>query len=100
MIVIWSTRASSQRSEIFDYIADDNLKAAIRQDNYFSKLAGLLLDNPNLGKRGEIPETREILAKGTYRLVYEIHAEHILITTIVHTSREWPTISLANNVKT
>lgn len=92
MIVIWSTTASNQRMEIVAYIAENNPQAAAKQDNYFSKLSVLLQDNPMLGKPGRIAETREVIAKGTYRLVYKIHAEHIWITTVVHTSREWPQI--------
>ncbi|MBW6423520.1 type II toxin-antitoxin system RelE/ParE family toxin [Rhizobium sp. XQZ8] len=90
MIVIWTPEAEQDRLDIWDYIAADNLDAAVRMDKLFSASAGRLGAHPELGKPGRIAGTRELIPHRSYRLVYEIERETIWILTLVHTAREWP----------
>ncbi|OYT91888.1 MAG: type II toxin-antitoxin system mRNA interferase toxin, RelE/StbE family [Burkholderiales bacterium PBB3] len=90
MRVIWTPQAEQDRSDIWDYIAADNPRAAVALDELFSDAAFRLADHPKLGKPGTIPGTRELIAHANYRLVYELNEETVWILTLVHTSRLWP----------
>lgn len=59
-------------------------------DDLFAEVAGRLADHPLLGKPGQIPHTRELIAHESYRLVYEVHANAVWILALVHTARMWP----------
>ncbi len=90
MIVTWTPEAEQDRSDIMDYIAADDPLAAIRMDDLFSKTAGLLADQPLIGKRGVVTGTREWIPHPSYRLVYEVDQDTVFILSLVHTSRLWP----------
>jgi addiction module RelE/StbE family toxin len=90
MRVCWASSAEQDRSEIIDYIARDNPLAAIRMDELFAAVAARLAEHPLLGRPGQIPGTRELIAHESYRLVYEVHADALWILALVHTSRMWP----------
>lgn len=90
MKVIWTPEAERDRLEIFDYIAADNPRAAIRMDKLFSNAVNRLADFPNVGKAGKIPGTRELVPHESYRLVYEVLGDTVWVLTLVHTTRLWP----------
>ena len=90
MRVIWTPQAQQDRSDIWDYIAVDNPRAAALLDSVFSDAAFRLTDHPKLGKPGTILGTRELIAHAHYRMVYELSGETVWILTLVHTSRLWP----------
>ncbi|MCB8883484.1 type II toxin-antitoxin system RelE/ParE family toxin [Acidisoma cellulosilytica] len=90
MKVYWTEDADRDRAQIYDYIAQDNLDAAVRLDQTFSAAAQRLAEFPFLGRRGILPETRELHPHENYRLVYDIRDDEIFILTIIHTSRQWP----------
>ena len=92
MKVLWAPEALEDRLEIFEFIATDNPLAAIELDERFSDAAALLADFPEAGQRGVVPGTRELFPHESYRLVYEIVAEEIVILMVVHVSRQWPPI--------
>lgn len=43
-----------------------------------------------MGRRGQIPGTRELIPHESYRLVYEVQADTVRILALVHTARLWP----------
>lgn len=90
MRVLWTLSAEQDRADIVDFIAQDNLLAAIRMDEIFSAAVGRLADHPLLGRAGQIPGTRELIPHESYRLVYEVRADTVWILTLVHTARLWP----------
>jgi toxin ParE1/3/4 len=93
MKVVWTPEAREDRSEIWDYIATDNPRAAARMDERFSDTASRLSQHPQLGRVGKVPGTREIIPHENYRLVYEIEGETLWILALVHTARQWPPLS-------
>ena len=92
MIVFWTPEAEQDRTDIWDYIAADNLYAAVRMDEIFGRAAAKLAEHPSLGKPGKISGTREMVLHEHYRLIYETSADIVWILALVHTSRKWPTV--------
>lgn len=91
MKVAWTIEAEQDRIEIRNYIAADDLRAAIRMDRLFMTAAARLADHPMLGRVGKIPGTRELIPHENYRLVYEIEAATVyVVVAVIHTARQWP----------
>ncbi|UAW63496.1 type II toxin-antitoxin system RelE/ParE family toxin [Mycoavidus sp. HKI] len=90
MKLFWTPEAQQDRREIWDYIAVDNPRAAVKMDERFSEAASNLAQYPMLGQLGKIIGTRELIPHDSYRLVYEIVGETIWILALVHTARHWP----------
>jgi addiction module RelE/StbE family toxin len=90
--VIWTLEALQDRVDIWDYIAADNPRAAVRIDELFSDAAAMLADHPKLGRPGKIQGTRELVLHESYRLVYEVSGEIVWLLALVHTARQWPLV--------
>ena len=90
MRVIWTPEAQQDRANIWDYIASDNLSAAVRMDELFSDAAARLAEYPKLGRPGIISGTHELIPHESYRLVYEIEQETVWVLALVHTAKLWP----------
>lgn len=90
MKVFWASAAEQDRTDIIDYIGQDNPLAALRMDELFTEAAGRLAEHPLLGKTGLIPGTRELIPHESYRLVYEVQDNAVWILALVHTARMWP----------
>jgi addiction module RelE/StbE family toxin len=88
--VIWTPQAQQDRADIWDYIAADNPRAALRMDLLFSDAAARLAAYPKMGKAGRIAGTRELIPHESYRLVYEIDGTTVWVLALVHTARQWP----------
>ncbi len=90
MRIDWSQRSISDLEALHDYIARDSLVYAERFIAKLIRATERLADFPELGRR--VPEApdqmdvRELLVQ-TYRVVYRVEAERILIATIVHGRR-------------
>ena len=91
MKVFWTPEAQQDRSDIWDYIATDNPRAAANIDALFSQAAARLADHPKLGHPGKIAGTRELIPHENYR-VYEVVGETVWLLTLIHTSRQWPPV--------
>jgi len=90
--VVWTPEAELDRANVLDYIAADNVQAAVRMDELFSEAAARLGDFPILGHVGRVPGTREFIPHESYRLVYEVEADTVWILALVHTARQWPPV--------
>ena len=93
MKVRWTPEAEDDRAQIFDYIAADSPRAAVKMDELFSKAAARLADHPKLGRTGRIPGTREVIPHKSYRVVYEIEQKTVWVLALVHTARQWPPVA-------
>jgi toxin ParE1/3/4 len=94
MRVTWTPEAQQDRADIWDYIAADNLSAAVKMDELFSDAAIRLTQHPMLGRRGKVAGTRELVLHESYCLVYEIDSENeiVWLLALVHTARQWPPV--------
>jgi addiction module RelE/StbE family toxin len=88
--VRWSDDADRDREEIVEYIWQDNPLAAERMDALFQAAATRLGRFPKLGREGTAPGTRELIPHPSYRLVYQLQGDDVVVLALVHTSRQWP----------
>lgn len=93
MKVRWTPEAEDDRAQIFDYIAADSPRSAIKMDELFGKAAARLADHPQYGRTGRIPGTREAVVHKSYCLVYEIEQDTVWVLALVHTARQWPPVA-------
>ena len=91
MKLVWLSRAIANRDALIDHIAQENLKAAIEQDNRIDMHTDQLVSNPELGRTGRKHGTRELVISRTHFIaVYRIKAKRIEVLRILHTSQAWP----------
>ena len=90
MKVRWSGEADRDRDEIVTHIWVDNPLAAQRMNAIFKAAAARLGEFPHLGRKGAIPGSREFIPHPSYRLVYEVTQDEVIVHALVHTARLWP----------
>ncbi len=86
----WTRQAINDRASIFDYLLDKNPQAALSIDRTFEQAAIQHGRFPYSGRTGLVAGTRELLPHPSYRLVYEVTENQLIILAVVHTSRLWP----------
>jgi len=92
MKLFWTLEAIQDRSAIYDYIEADNPLAALDLDTLFEEKAALLIDHPDMGRPGRVPETRELIVHPHYILIYDIAGNRVRMLGVVHTARLWPPV--------
>lgn len=91
MRVRYTPAALAHLAEIGDYIAKDNRDAAKRVIQAIQNAVELLRDNPDLGRRGHLEATREIvIPRLPYYAAYRVTASAVEVFAVIHTSRSWP----------
>lgn len=92
MIVEWRPKAREDRNDLFDYIAQDNPRAAIELDDRIATQTDALPQHPNLYKPGRVRGTREIILTPNSVLVYRIkkQAGVIEIVRIIGARQDHP----------
>lgn len=92
MIVEWRAIAREDRSNLFDYIAQDNPSAALDLDDRIERQTGALPERPELYKPGRVRGTREMVLAPNYVLVYRVRkkAGVIEIVRIVGARQNYP----------
>jgi toxin ParE1/3/4 len=95
----WAPLAIADRESIFDYIAPENLDAALALDELFERKAALLSAHPEAGRVGRVRGTRELVAHRHYVLVYDTDPDRVRILRVLHTSRQWPPLRLATKAR-
>lgn len=83
--------AKERLDEIYDYIAQDSVSAARHVKKELIKLAGNLNDFPEKYSKEEFlidkPENYRSVSKWSYKIIYEITEECLIIVDIFHTSQ-------------
>jgi toxin ParE1/3/4 len=91
MTLRWTRRALRDMQHLHDYIADDNPAAARRMVARIREAAGHLRRSPQMGKRGRVEDTRELVIAGTpYIVVYRLEGEQVQIVAVIHSAQRWP----------
>ena len=90
MRLVWSDTARNDLKHLNTYIGQDSPIYARQFIQRILTRMETLPDFPNLGRH--VPEVnrddiREIVFQG-YRLIYQATADHVLILTVVHGSRD------------
>jgi len=92
MNILWSPEAIEDLNSIRAYIADDNPTAArgivIQIVQHIQRL---LPENPQMGRPGRVPGTRElVIPKTPFIVPYRLESDVIQILRVYHEARRWP----------
>ncbi len=92
MTLVWSTDAINDLAALRAYIEQDDPAAAQRVAlRIIRNIETLLPDNPEMGRPGRVPGTRELVIPRTPFLVpYRLVDNTIQILRIFHGARRWP----------
>jgi toxin ParE1/3/4 len=91
MRVRWTTPAREQFVSAFEYIAEENRRAAARIADQIWESTQLLGRHPMAGREGRVAGTRELVISGTpFVVAYRIEKSEVRILAVLHASREWP----------
>jgi toxin ParE1/3/4 len=89
--IVWTEPARQDLRQVFEYIAEDSPKAAIKLLSTIKERAALLQDNPLMGRPGRVDGTRELIITETpYILPYRVTDTQIQILAVFHGARKWP----------
>jgi len=89
----WTRPALADLIEAQNYIARDNPSAAEAVAQRVWNAAETLRENPEMGRRGHVPGTREWPVNQTpYLIVYRLKNDAVEILRIWHGRRSWQNI--------
>jgi toxin ParE1/3/4 len=92
MIIVWSPHAIDDLTALRAYIAEDDKAAAQRTVLHIIRtIEQLLVHNPNMGRPGRAPGTRELVIPRTpYIVPYRIRNNRLQVLRVYHGARQWP----------
>jgi toxin ParE1/3/4 len=92
MNIVWSPEAIEDLVSLRAYITEDNPAAARRTvQHILESIEQLLPDNPQIGRAGRVPGTRELLIpRSPYIVPYRLQRTTIQILRVYHAARRWP----------
>lgn len=91
MRVRWLRTALLNLDREAAYIARDNPRVAAEFVIHLRDSALMLGEQPNLGRAGRIPGTRElVIPNSPYIIPYRVRNESVEILRVFHTARKWP----------
>jgi toxin ParE1/3/4 len=92
MNIVWSPEAIEDLASLRAYIAEDNPAAARRIALRIVQVIELMLpDNPQSGRPGRVPGTRELIIPRTpYVVPYRVRGNTLQILRVYHSARRWP----------
>jgi antitoxin ParD1/3/4/toxin ParE1/3/4 len=87
---VLTPRAEQDISDIWDYIADDNIEATDRVLSGFEKAMAKLVKNPGIGHwREELTDKRHrFLIVYSYLIVYRHETKPLQIIRVLHAARD------------
>jgi len=87
----WDTVARDNLDEIYKFIAQDSVSAARHVKKTLINLAGSLGDFPEKYSKEEYlineSENYRSVSKWSYKIIYEVTEDYLIITDIFHTSQ-------------
>jgi len=91
MQVRWTTPARVQLVRAFEYIAEENRRAAARTAEQIWESTQLLARHPMAGREGRVAGTRELVISGTpFIVAYQVKKKEVRILAVLHAAQEWP----------
>ena len=90
--LVWSREALDDLEELRSYIAADNPRAALGVFVRIVDQVALLPQQPNIGRPGRVPGTRELVVSNTPCIVaYSvIGPDTVRVLGVRHGARKWP----------
>lgn len=87
----WLQSAELALEEIVDYIAIDNLNAALALgDRIIDAVDRNLTEHPNMGRPGRVEGTRELVVHQNYIVVYRTKGDAVIVLDVIHAARLYP----------
>ncbi len=87
----WTNQAINDLESLRSYIEKDKPDAARNMVLQITTAAKNLVDYPNIGRPGRIPNTRELVVTGTpYILPYWVKGDTLEILRVLHGAMKWP----------
>jgi toxin ParE1/3/4 len=92
MTPIWSPEAIEDLAALRAYIEQDNAAAAQRVAlHIIQNVETLLANNPEMGRPGRVPGTRElVIPKTPFIVPYRLVGATIQVLRVFHGARRWP----------
>jgi toxin ParE1/3/4 len=91
--VIWAPRAQRRLREIVEFITTERPSAAVHVLRQLLSAARTLGEHPQLGRRGRLRGTRELVVAGTpYLLIYRVIDDALEVLTVFDGRRRWPPV--------
>jgi toxin ParE1/3/4 len=90
--LVWSTESAEDLAALRAFIAADSPSAAKRVVRRIAEMVETLPpQNPEIGRRGRAPGTRELVISQTPFLVaYRVHNETVEVLRVLHGAQRWP----------
>lgn len=87
----WTTPAREQLVSAYQYIAEENPRAAARTADKIWKSTELLAEHPMAGREGRVAGTRELAVRGTpFVIAYRVQRSEVWVLAVMHGARKWP----------
>jgi plasmid stabilization system protein ParE len=78
------------REAIMNFIAQDNVVAAIELDLAFEAKAEMARQRPTLYRVGRVPGTREVVVRPNYVIVFQLMPDAVEVLRVLHATQQWP----------
>ena len=88
--VDWRQAAREDLLAVIEYIAQDNLDAAIRLLDEIEHKVERLVHQPKLYRPGRVAGTREMVVRPNYVVVYTEDDRAVTILRVLHAAQMWP----------
>lgn len=93
MMIKWLEDAIYDLQALRQYIALNSPASADRVAHRIISVVGLLSAQANIGRRGRVPNTRELVISGTpYIIPYRVKNSTIEVLRVFHSAMQWPEI--------
>ena len=89
-VLEWREAARADLLAIVDYISDDNPDAAQRLKDDIEAKVAVLPEHPRLYRAGRVADTREMVVRSNYVVVYREDARAVTILRVLHAAQQWP----------
>jgi toxin ParE1/3/4 len=87
----WIRVAASHLESAFEYLAQGNADEAGAVVDWILSAIEILERHPQMGGRGRVPRTRELVITGTpFVVAYRIRKDRIEMLAVLHGARRWP----------
>jgi toxin ParE1/3/4 len=92
MDIAWRRQAERDLQHLFDFVLQHDPSAAHRLCDRIERRVGQLRSHPQLGRRGGVAGTRELVITRTpYVVAYRVSVVRIDVLAVIHAARRWPT---------
>jgi toxin ParE1/3/4 len=90
--LVWSPQSINDISALRAFIAAESPVAAKRISlRVVNAVETLLPSNPEAGRKGRVPKTRElVIARTPFVVAYRVTEKRIEVLRVFHGSRRWP----------